>query len=281
MHQPSILESFGNARERAKAAIAAIKAGEGVLIVDDEDRENEGDLIYAAETITPKQMALLIRECSGIVCLCLTDEMADALELEPMVKNNTNKNHTAFTVTIEAAEGVTTGVSASDRVTTIRAAIAPNAKPSDLNRPGHIFPLRARPGGVLERRGHTEVTCDLCRLAGLTPAGVLCELTNEDGTMARLPQIADFARKHGMPLATVEDIAQYRMEQEGEQARFKRLPIHESPMLNAPGFFHPSCEEMKSARGRRVLQKSPSSRHKQTFSFLTSSCLSHRPARRA
>jgi 3,4-dihydroxy 2-butanone 4-phosphate synthase len=215
MHQPSILESFGNARERAEAAIAAIKAGEGVLIVDDEDRENEGDLIYAAETITPKQMALLIRECSGIVCLCLTDEMADALELEPMVKNNTNKNHTAFTVTIEAAEGVTTGVSASDRVTTIRAAIAPDAKPSDLNRPGHIFPLRARPGGVLERRGHTEVTCDLCRLAGLTPAGVLCELTNEDGTMARLPQIADFARKHGMPLATVEDIAQYRMDMEG------------------------------------------------------------------
>ena len=212
MHQPSILESFGNARERAEAAIAAIKAGEGVLIVDDEDRENEGDLIYAAETITPKQMALLIRECSGIVCLCLTDQMADALELEPMVKNNTNKNHTAFTVTIEAAEGVTTGVSASDRVTTIRAAIAPNAKPSDLNRPGHIFPLRARPGGVLERRGHTEVTCDLCRLAGLTPAGVLCELTNEDGTMARLPQIAEFARKHGMPLATVEDIAQYRQE---------------------------------------------------------------------
>ena len=215
MHQLSILDSFGSARERAEAAIAAIKAGQGVLIVDDEDRENEGDLIYAAETITPQQMALLIRECSGIVCLCLTDEKADALQLEPMVKNNTNKNGTAFTVTIEAARGVTTGVSAADRVTTIRAAIAPNAKPSDLNRPGHIFPLRARPGGVLERRGHTEVTCDLCRLAGLTPAGVLCELTNEDGTMARLPQIADFARKHGMPLATVEDIAQYRMELEG------------------------------------------------------------------
>ena len=215
MHQLSILDSFGSARERAEAAIAAIKAGQGVLIVDDEDRENEGDLIYAAETITPQQMALLIRECSGIVCLCLTDEKADALQLEPMVKNNTNKNGTAFTVTIEAARGVTTGVSASDRVTTIRAAVAPDAKPEDLNRPGHIFPLRARPGGVLERRGHTEVTCDLCRLAGLTPAGVLCELTNEDGTMARLPQIADFARKHGMPLATVEDIAQYRMELEG------------------------------------------------------------------
>ena len=212
MHQPSILDSFGSARERAEAAIAAIKAGQGVLIVDDEDRENEGDLIYAAETITPQQMALLIRECSGIVCLCLTDEKADALQLEPMVKNNTNKNGTAFTVTIEAAEGVTTGVSAADRVTTIRAAVAPDAKPEDLNRPGHIFPLRARPGGVLERRGHTEVTCDLARLAGLAPAGVLCELTNEDGTMARLPEVAAFARKHGMPLATVEDIAQYRME---------------------------------------------------------------------
>ena len=212
MHQPSILDSFGTARERAEAAIAAIKAGQGVLIVDDEDRENEGDLIYAAETITPQQMALLIRECSGIVCLCLTDEKADELELEPMVKNNTNKNGTAFTVTIEAARGVTTGVSASDRVTTIRAAVAADAKPADLNRPGHIFPLRARKGGVLERRGHTEVTCDLCRLAGLTPAGVLCELTNEDGTMARLPEVAAFARKHGMPLASVEDIAQYRME---------------------------------------------------------------------
>ena len=213
MHQLSILDSFGSARERAEAAIAAIKAGQGVLIVDDEDRENEGDLIYAAETITPQQMALLIRECSGIVCLCLTDEKADALQLEPMVKNNTNKNGTAFTVTIEAARGVTTGVSASDRVTTIRAAIAPDAKPEDLNRPGHIFPLRARPGGVLERRGHTEVTCDLARLAGLTPAGVLCELTNEDGTMARLPEVAAFARKHGMPLATVEDIVKYRMEE--------------------------------------------------------------------
>ena len=212
MHQPSILDSFGTARERAEAAIAAIKAGQGVLIVDDEDRENEGDLIYAAETITPQQMALLIRECSGIVCLCLTDEKADELELEPMVKNNTNKNGTAFTVTIEAAQGVTTGVSASDRVTTIRTAVAPDAKPTDLHRPGHIFPLRARKGGVLERRGHTEVTCDLCRLAGLTPAGVLCELTNEDGTMARLPEVAAFARKHGMPLASVEDIAQYRME---------------------------------------------------------------------
>jgi 3,4-dihydroxy 2-butanone 4-phosphate synthase len=160
-------------------------------------------------------MALLIRECSGIVCLCLTDEKANELDLPPMVQNNTNRNHTAFTVTIEAAEGVTTGVSAADRVTTVKAAIAPDAKPSDLHRPGHIFPLRAKPNGVLERRGHTEVTVDLCRLAGLAPAGVLCELTMEDGTMARLPEIAAFAKAHGMPLATVEDIAQYRMSLEG------------------------------------------------------------------
>ena len=165
MHQPSILETFGNSRERAEAAIAAIKAGEGVLIVDDEDRENEGDLIYAAETITPKQMALLIRECSGIVCLCLTDEKADELELEPMVKNNTNKNGTAFTVTIEAAEGVTTGVSAADRVTTIRAAIAAD----QAQRPEPPWPYlpparppRRRAGTPRPYRNHLR-PCPPCR----------------------------------------------------------------------------------------------------------------------
>ena len=216
MRQMSLLESFGNPTERVERAIASLKSGNGVLIVDDEDRENEGDLIYAAETLTPQQMALLIRECSGIVCLCLTDEKADALDLPPMVINNTNRNHTAFTVTIEAAQGVTTGVSASDRVTTIKAAIAPSAKPEDLCRPGHIFPLRAKPNGVLERRGHTEVTVDLCRMAGFMPAGVLCELTMEDGTMARLPEVAAFARAHNMPLATVDDVVQYRMMKEGK-----------------------------------------------------------------
>ncbi|MBR4422955.1 MAG: 3,4-dihydroxy-2-butanone-4-phosphate synthase [Mailhella sp.] len=219
MRQQSLLESFGSSRERVERAIASLKNGGGVLIVDDEDRENEGDLIYAAQSLTVPQMALLIRECSGIVCLCLTDEKADELDLPPMVADNTNRNRTAFTVSIEAAEGVTTGVSASDRVTTVRAATAPGAKPGDLNRPGHIFPLRARPGGVLERRGHTEVTVDLCRMAGLIPAGVLCELTMEDGTMARLPEVAAFARAHGMPLATVDDVASYRMEAEGETPR--------------------------------------------------------------
>ncbi|MGN1038194.1 MAG: 3,4-dihydroxy-2-butanone-4-phosphate synthase, partial [Mailhella sp.] len=142
----------------------------------------------------------------------------NALDLPPMVQNNTNKNRTAFTVTIEAAEGVTTGVSASDRVTTVKAAINPDARPEDLHRPGHVFPLRAKPGGVLERRGHTEVTVDLCRMAGFTPAGVLCELTLENGTMARLPEVAAFARAHGMPLATVDDVAEYRRQLESAKS---------------------------------------------------------------
>ena len=214
MRQLSLLESFGTPLERVERALESLRNGEGVLIVDDEDRENEGDLIYSAQNLTTEQMALLIRECSGIVCLCLTPEKADALQLPPMVENNTNRNRTAFTVSIEAAQGVTTGVSAADRVTTVKAAAAPDARPEDLNRPGHIFPLRARPNGVLERRGHTEVTVDLCRLAGLEPCGVLCELTLENGTMARLPEVAAFARAHGLPLATVDDVARYRRERE-------------------------------------------------------------------
>jgi 3,4-dihydroxy 2-butanone 4-phosphate synthase len=206
----SLLSRFGNPQQRVENALAALTEGRGVLLVDDENRENEGDLIFAAESLTVEQMALLIRECSGIVCLCLTDEQIRRLELPMMVANNTSKNGTAFTVTIEARHGVTTGVSARDRVTTVRAAIAPDARPSDLSHPGHVFPLRAQPGGVLTRRGHTEGTVDLMRLAGLQPAGVLCELTNPDGTMARLPQVAAFADKHQMPLLSVEDLAAYR-----------------------------------------------------------------------
>ena len=181
-----------------------------VLVTDDEDRENEGDLIFAAQSLTEQQMALMIRECSGIVCLCLPEEKVRALALPMMVADNSSRYQTAFTVSIEAAAGVTTGVSAADRVRTVQAAICDQAKPSDLNRPGHVFPLKARPGGVLERQGHTEATVDLMRLAGLKPYGVLCELTNPDGTMARLPQIAEFAAKHGMPVVTVADLVSYR-----------------------------------------------------------------------
>lgn len=210
------LEKFGTPHERVKRAIAAIKSGSGVLVTDDEKRENEGDLIFSAESLTDSQMAMLIRECSGIVCLCLPDEKIQALSLPMMVDKNSSRFETAFTVSIEASEGVTTGVSASDRVKTIKAAISDNAKPEDLRSPGHVFPLKARPGGVLERMGHTEATVDLMKLAGLKPFGVLCELTNPDGTMARMPEIVAFSGIHDFPVLTVEDIAEYRKNLAGQ-----------------------------------------------------------------
>lgn len=210
MNQLSLLAEFGEPITRVENALAALREGRGVLLLDDEDRENEGDIIYSVEHLTTAQMALMIRECSGIVCLCLTDEHANKLELPPMVTNNNSANQTAFTVSIEAKEGVTTGVSAQDRVTTIKTAANRNAKPSDLARPGHVFPLRARAGGVLSRRGHTEGTVDLMQMAGLMPAGVLCELTNEDGSMAKAPEIVAFGLKHNMPVLTIEDMVMYR-----------------------------------------------------------------------
>lgn len=210
MNQSSLLAEFGDPITRVENALIALKEGRGVLLLDDEDRENEGDIIYSVEHLTNEQMALMIRECSGIVCLCLTDAQADKLELPPMVVNNNSANQTAFTVSIEAKQGVTTGVSAADRVTTIKTAANPHAKPDDLARPGHVFPLRARPGGVMTRRGHTEGTIDLMQMAGLQPAGVLCEVTNPDGTMAKAPEIVAFGRLHNMPVLTIEDMVAYR-----------------------------------------------------------------------
>ncbi len=206
----NLLFLFGNSSERVEKALNALQKGQGVLVTDDEGRENEGDLIFAAEFLTVEQMAMLIRECSGIVCLCLPDEKVKELNLPMMVKHNSSRFQTAFTISIESAKGVTTGVSAADRVATIKAAIADNAKPEDLCCPGHVFPLQARPGGVLERQGHTEATVDLAKLAGLKPYGVLCELTNPDGTMARLPEIVAFAQKHQMTIVTVNDLVAYR-----------------------------------------------------------------------
>lgn len=206
----TLLSEFGTPVERVERAIDALRNGRGVMVLDDENRENEGDMIFAAETMTVEQMALTIRHGSGIVCLCLTEERRQQLELPMMVENNSSQFQTAFTVTIEAAEGVTTGVSAADRITTIRAATADNAKPSDLNRPGHVFPLRAQNGGVLSRRGHTEATIDLVSLAGFKPMGVLCELTNDDGTMAHAPEAITFAKQHAMPVVTIEDLVAYR-----------------------------------------------------------------------
>lgn len=206
----SLLSSFGTSEQRVKAAISAFQQGNGVLVLDDENRENEGDLIFPAETITTEQMATLIRYGSGIVCLCITDELCKQLDLPPMVQDNTSVNKTAFTVTIEAAQGVSTGVSAADRVTTVRAAVTDGAKPQDLHRPGHIFPLRAVEGGVLSRRGHTEASVDLARLAGYKPAAIICEITNDDGSMARTPEILNFARRFNFPVLTIEDLVEYR-----------------------------------------------------------------------
>jgi len=197
----------GAPRVRLERAIESLAAGRGILVVDDEDRENEVDMVFAAETLTEEQMALLIREGSGIVCLCLTPERTLELKLPQMSPVNTNHHGTAFTVSIEAARGVTTGVSAADRVATVRAAVADDARPEDLARPGHVFPLRARPGGVLERRGHTEAVVDLARLAGRRPCGVLCELTKPDGTMARLPDALAFGESRGLPIVAVDDVA--------------------------------------------------------------------------
>ncbi len=202
----------GSPEERVEIALDAIRAGKGIIITDDEDRENEGDMIFSAEYLTEEQMALLIREGSGIVCLCLTEQMADDLELPLMVQNNTSTYGTGFTITIEAAEGVTTGVSAADRVTTVKAATKDGAKPSDLNHPGHVFPLRAKAGGVLERDGHTEATVDIMRIAGLKATGVLCEITLPNGTMARMPDVIKFSAEHDMPVVTIEDIIKYRKE---------------------------------------------------------------------
>ncbi|WON76471.1 3,4-dihydroxy-2-butanone-4-phosphate synthase [Serratia sp. UGAL515B_01] len=210
----TLLSDFGTPLERVERALDALRNGHGVMVLDDENRENEGDMIFAAETMTVEQMALTIRHGSGIVCLCITEDHRQHLELPMMVTNNSSQFQTAFTVTIEAAHGVTTGVSAADRLTTIRAAIADNAKPSDLSRPGHVFPLRAQPGGVLSRRGHTEATIDLVAMAGFKPAGVLCELTNDDGSMARAPEVITFAKQHDMPVLTIEDLVAYRQVQE-------------------------------------------------------------------
>ncbi|MBN2752406.1 MAG: 3,4-dihydroxy-2-butanone-4-phosphate synthase [Rhodospirillaceae bacterium] len=194
------------AGDRVARAVAALQAGGGVVVVDDPDRENEGDMIFSATTLTVPQMALLIREGSGIVCLVLPADRCRALGLPPMTTDNTSAFGTAFTVSIEAASGVTTGVSAADRVTTIRTAINPAAKSEDLARPGHVFPLAAHPQGLVKRQGHTEATLDLMRRAGLAPAGVLCEVTNPDGTMAKGPQLAAFAQSQGLPMVAVADL---------------------------------------------------------------------------
>ena len=191
--------------------LAAVAAGRPVLVLDDADRENEADLIVAAERITPATMAMLIREGSGIVCLCIRPDRAEALRLRPMVEVNRSRYATAFTQSIEAAHGVSTGVSAADRVQTIQCALRSTLERSEIVSPGHVFPLVAREGGVLERQGHTEAAADLAELAGCQPAGVLCELMNPDGSMARGAQVAAFALREGLLCTTVDAIRQHRL----------------------------------------------------------------------
>jgi 3,4-dihydroxy 2-butanone 4-phosphate synthase len=195
---------------RVRQAIDAMRAGRFVLVQDDHDRENEADLICAAELLTIEQMAALIRDCSGIVCLCITQEKADQLGLRPMVPVNRSRFGTGFTASVEAAEGVSTGVSAQDRVSTVRAVLDSTMEECKVVSPGHIFPIVAKRGGVLERRGHTEASVDLAVLAGLAPASVLCELMNPDGSMARGEQVAAYGRLHGIAIVSVEELAQYR-----------------------------------------------------------------------
>jgi 3,4-dihydroxy 2-butanone 4-phosphate synthase/GTP cyclohydrolase II len=214
-------------------AIKDIKAGKMVILADDEDRENEGDLTMAAEKVTPEAINFMAKYGRGLICLSLTAEKVEQLNLPPMVNDNTSPYGTGFTISIEARFGVTTGISAADRATTILAAVADDAQPSDLVRPGHVFPLKARDGGTMVRAGQTEGSVDLARLAGLKPAGVICEIMDDDGTMARMPSLKEFSQQHGIGICTVADLIKYRMRTE---SFIKRVVETEMPTAHAGPF---------------------------------------------
>ncbi len=194
---------------RIEDAIEAISRGEMVIVVDDEDRENEGDVIAASDSITPQQIAFMMNHARGLICVAMPGERLDALDIPLMVSRNTESLKTAFTVSVDYIPGTTTGISAADRAKTVRALVSENSRPEDFARPGHIFPLRANPQGVLGRTGHTEAAVDLCRLAGKFPCGTICEVANDDGTMARLPQLEAFAERHGLLVVTIKDLVSY------------------------------------------------------------------------
>ncbi|YBV95000.1 3,4-dihydroxy-2-butanone-4-phosphate synthase (plasmid) [Phyllobacteriaceae bacterium JZ32] len=198
-------------------AIETIARGEMVIVVDDEDRENEGDIIVPSDSITPQAVAFMMNQARGLICVAMEGERLDALDLPLMVPRNTEYHKTAFTVSVDYIPGTTTGISAADRAKTIRALVEDSTRPEDFARPGHIFPLRANPEGVLGRPGHTEAAVDLCRLAGRYPSGTICEVANDDGTMARLPELMRFAEKHGLLLVTIKDLIEY-MEQRRQPA---------------------------------------------------------------
>ncbi|MBI5271069.1 MAG: 3,4-dihydroxy-2-butanone-4-phosphate synthase [Burkholderiales bacterium] len=212
--------------------VAELAAGRMVILVDEEDRENEGDLVLAADHVTPEAINFMAKHGRGLICLTLTRERCERLRLPPMASRNGTVHGTAFTVSIEAATGVTTGISAADRARTVQAAVAKDAKASDLVQPGHIFPLQAQEGGVLMRAGHTEAGCDMAAMAGLTPAAVICEIMNDDGTMARLPDLEVFAREHGLKIGTIADLIQYRSRNESLVT-----PVGQRPLQTAQGLF--------------------------------------------
>lgn len=220
--------------DSVESAISATNRGEFVVVVDDTDRENEGDLIIAAEKVSAEQMAFMVRYSSGIVCVSMTAERLRQLKLPLMVERNTESHRTAFTVSVDYLHGTTTGVSAADRALTLNALADPNSHTKDFARPGHIFPLRSRKGGVLERAGHTEAAHDLSLLAGLQPAGVLCEVVNDDGTMARRPELLAFAKQHGLVIITIADLITYREQATGSQTYTKHhKAIAEHHLLDA------------------------------------------------
>ncbi len=230
MHTPACAPSAGPAEAVAPISpvddiVAELRAGRMVILVDEEDRENEGDLVLAADHVTPEAINFMAKYGRGLICLTLTRQRCEQLQLPPMVPRNGTKMGTAFTVSIEAAEGVTTGISAVDRAHTIRVAVAPNARPDDLVQPGHVFPLQAVDGGVLMRAGHTEAGCDLAALAGCTPAAVICEIMNDDGTMARLPDLQRFAARHGLRIGTIADLIEYRSRTESLVRRVGSRPL--------------------------------------------------------
>ncbi len=194
---------------RIEDAISAIASGKMVVVVDDQNRENEGDIVVAADAVTPETIAFMMTHARGLICIAMEGERLDALDIPLMVPNNTESQKTAFTVSVDYLKGTTTGISAADRAATVSALVDDRAKPDEFARPGHIFPLRANPQGVLGRPGHTEAAVDLARLAGRIPAGVICEVANDDGTMSRLPELTLFAERHNLPLVTIEDLVAY------------------------------------------------------------------------
>ncbi|MCF8163085.1 MAG: 3,4-dihydroxy-2-butanone-4-phosphate synthase [Sulfuritalea sp.] len=230
-----------------KEIIAELRAGRMVILVDEEDRENEGDLVLAAEFVTPEAINFMARHGRGLICLTLTEERCDQLNLPLMTSRNGTSYGTNFTVSIEAAEGVTTGISAADRSKTIEVAVARHAKSSDIVQPGHVFPLRAQRGGVLMRAGHTEAGCDLSELAGLTPAAVICEILKDDGSMARLPDLMEFAREHQLKIGTIADLIHYRSQTESIVER-----VAERSMQTSYGQFHAIAFRDTPSRGAHL-----------------------------